>query len=188
MPGHHGCDRCDRLGGIDRRLGSIERGSQQRPPAPQYRPARRPRPRRHRALGGIDGRLGGHLREGGLARPHRTTRPLPRGSPGVASSAATCPPGCVSAVLDDVTSRVSGADASASGVGSDCPAGGLALLRFGQVLASPRMVRLPPRGRQSPGRTPGLPVSAGRPCGWWARQTPPFRGARGSAFLLAVPA
>ena len=64
----------------------------------------------------------------------------------------------------------------------------LALLRFGQVNASPRMVRLPPRGRQSPGRTPGLPASAGRPCGWWARQTPPFRGARGSAFLRAVPA
>ena len=44
-----------------------------------------------------------------------------------------------------------------------------------KVWWSPRMVSSRSRGRQSPGRTPGLPASAGRPCGWWARQTPPFR-------------
>ena len=107
----------------------------------------------------------------------RDRRPSSSGSGIDADSAITSSlTGSASAVLEDATSRVSGAVASASVVGVGRPGGGLALLRFGQVIASPRMVRLPPRGRQSPGRTPGLPVSAGRPCGWWARQTPPFRG------------
>ena len=103
-------------------------------------------------LDGIDRRLGGHLLDGSLCCHRLVGRRgndllvggigdrcrLGRMTSSVASARL--------AVLEDVTSGLSGALASAAVVGVGLLDGGLALLRFGQVSASPRIGEAPAPG------------------------------------------